>query len=500
MILGGISPDGERLYATAAVEVSEGGDVSAFVGSSVSVGSPASISEMRRSIGAGVPSYDPEANLGTVVALGVAFGLMVTVAGGSKREEEESSSSEEPNRDESSKGDIGGVETKALTLDGSDEAAWGDASPLWKLPGDQVWRTALDVVATRCSRWSAVIPRIVNDGHWLRATFGGLDPVLVATGVALGAVAAVDGGGRLAAPGFGFVAVIVLLSVLDALIGLAAFIGFAVVFLALAGVPDVFDFRTLLGVLVLFVSSAPLANSIRPIRRGRSDSGAGVLDRCADYLMMPVFVAYGMSGVYTALNGLSGLQMVNSSDASMLRHLIFGGVIVRMLAEDSAVRWFPIRLASTAPGSCDPVMRPMAFINVAVKGAVFLLGAGTFFGFGAMTWVVIATMSLVPLLKIWSGSFPNFDRVHKWFPRGLLRAAMMVFLGAWFARYVVAEIADPTNFRATAALVLIPAVLIGMVDLVARKGGAWPDGWWKRVGGLVAWAITFAALVGWIVP
>ena len=224
------------------------------------------------------------------------------------------------------------------------------------------------------------------------------------------------------------------------------------------------------------------------------------MDRIADYLMMPVFVAYGMSGLYTALNGLSGLEVVSSSEASMLRNLVFCGVMVRLLAEDATVRWFPYRLAFTAPKVCGPVMRPMTFVNIVAKGAIFLLGAGTFFGFGVMTWVVIVLMSLIPLLKIWSGSFPNLDRVHKWFPRGLLRAAIMVFVGAWFARYVVAEIADPTNFRATAVLVLIPGLLIGMVDLVARKGGAWPDGWWKRLGGSVAWAITFLALIGWIVP
>lgn len=500
MILGGTSPDGQRLYATAAVEVGESGDVSAFVGSSVSVGSPASISEMRRSIAAGTPPYDLEANLGTVVALGVALSLMVTVASGTKRDEDESSSSEESNRDESARGDISGVETKALTFDGSDQTAWGDASPLWRVPGDRRWRTILDVVATRIARWSAVIPRVINDGHWLRATLGGIDPLLVVVGATIGIVAAVDVDGRLAVPGFGFVVAVVMLSVLDALIGLAAFLGFTVTFVATAGPPDFFEFRTLLGVLVLFVSCAPLANSIRPIRRKRAESREGVLDRIADHLMMPVFVAYGMGGLYTALNGLSGLEVASSSEASMLRNLVFCGVMVRLLAEDATVRWFPHRLALTAPRVCDPVMRPMAFVNIASKGAIFLLGAGTFFGFGVMTWVVIVLMSLIPLLKIWSGSFPNFDRVHRWFPRGLLRAAIMVFIGAWFARYVVAQIADPSNFRATAALVLIPGILIGMVDLVARKGGAWPEGWWKRLGGSVAWAVTFAALIGWIVP
>ena len=499
LILGGTSPDGRKLFATAAVEVGANGEVVAFVGSSGSVGSPASISEMSRAVEAGVPLYDVDANLGTVVALGVALGLMVTVTGGSRKEEDEPSL-DESNRDESAKGDIGGVETKALTFEGFDAVALGDASRLWRILGDERWRTILDAVASRCSRWSAVLPRIVDDGHWLRAMFGGLDPMLVLVGLVIGVVSATDVDGGLAVPGFAFIASIVVLSVLDALIGLAAFVGFVVTFVVMGGPPDFFEFRTLLGLLVLFVSTALLANSIRPIRRKRAEDREGAFDRVADYLMMPIFVAFGMSGLYSALNGLSGLHLVSSSDTETLRNLILASVIVRMLAEDAAVRWFPARLARTAPRVREPVMRWMSFVNVGSKGAIFLLGAGTFFGFGTMTWVVIALMSLVPLLKIWSGSFPNFDRVHKWFPRGLLRAAIMTFLGAWFARYVVAEIADPENFRATAALVLIPGIFIGLVDLVARKGGSWPDGWWKRLGGGAAWAITFAALLGWIVP
>lgn len=504
LILGGTSPDGQQLFATAAVEVGASGEVVAFVGSSGSIGSPPSVSEMSRAIDAGVPLYDVNTDLGNVVALGVTLGLMVTVTGRSRRDEEVPSPDEPnrdaPNRDESARGDIGGVETKALALDSSVEVAWGDASPLWRIPGDRRWRTCLDVIATRFARWSAVIPRVVNDGHWLRATLGGIDPLLVAVGAIVGIVAAVDADGRLVVPGFGFVVAVVMLSVLDALIGLAAFLGFTVTFVATTGPPDFFEFRTLIGVLVLFVSCAPLANSIRPIRRKRAADREGVFDRVADYLMMPIFVAFGMSGLYSALNGLSGLELVKPSDAETLRNLILGGVIARMLAEDAAVRWFPARLASTAPRVCEPVMRWMSFVNLGSKGAIFLLGAGTFFGFGVTTWVVIALMSLVPLLKIWAGAFPNFVRVHRWFPRGLLRAAIMVFVGAWFARYVVGRIAGPENFRAMAVLVLIPGILIGLVDLVARQGGSWPDGWWKRFGGGVAWAVTFAALIGWIVP
>lgn len=501
LILSGVAADGSELFATAAFEVGVDGVVSAVVEAGGTTGEPASESDMRRALSAGVPVYDLYSHLGSLIALGVAAGVVATVAGGGRREDdEEDAASPDSQRDESARGEIGGVETKSMLSDSTEVSEWGDRDWRWRSVGDVGWRGFLDSVARRSGRWSAVIPRVVNDGHWFRSVVGGTDFLVVLVSFAVGLLGAVGVGGDVAIPGAGVVAVIIAMAVLNAANGLAAFIGFAIGFGILGGVPDLFEARTLLGVLVLFVSPALLANSIRPIRRPNPTDRMWYLDRCSDYLMSPIFTAYGIAGLYSAVNGLSGLELVDATSVDTVKYLVFVGVVVRMIAEDLTVRWFPARLRDTSPTTGVKMFRPMAVVNIGLKAGLFLVGAGTFFGLGWRTWVVVALMSVIPLAKLGVDRYPNLPWLHRWFPRGVLRGAIMLFVGAWFARYVVSNVAGPDEFRAAAALALVPSIVIGAIDLLARKGGSWPENLWKRFGGGLAWLVTLAALVGWISP
>ena len=397
--------------------------------------------------------------------------------------------------DDGEEAEISGTDANMLELD-EEDAGRSDRRGLWVLPGYAVFDRFLRRAVPRTSPRSVLLTRILQDGHWFRVATGVVSPVMWLVGLVLGVASALGLPGVVTVPATGVTFTVVFLSLLDAMTGASAWAGFTITALATGNLTTVFDLRTVLGLGVLFVALPSIGSNIRPFGRHAAPGSVSLIDRAGDYVVMPVLLAYAASAAYSALNGLSGLEMVSSSDAGTLFAVVTAGAYVRLLGEDAALKWYPSRhMAIQVP--LGESQSAAARTGTVVLGAgLYLLAAAPFFGLGWRTWLTVGLVSLVPLLGLAADRFPNVRLLHKWFPRGLLRFVVMLFVSAWFGKFVLSVAGSSADARSTAVFMLLPGVVVGLIDLVAREGGDWKESRLKHVGGLAVWLLAVAVLSG----
>jgi len=488
--------------------------VTAVIQASESMSGPPSEDEVARALGVGRSTYDTTGNVATTSALAISAVVLLTVmsSGGSASRESSprnGSSSEsnaqtskapeqdsESSRDTTSQGSLDSISAKGIAKIDVDRESWGDRSATWRLLGGQRIHAVLERAHEWVSAWSTVLARVLVDGQSMRAILGTLQLVPAVAGALVGGVAgfSIDG---VVSPSFAWVVAIICLAMFDALSGAAAWLVFAVVAVSRFGVSGWFDVRTLLGMAVLFLGLPLIANSVRPLRRTQAE-GLASIDRLADYLLGPLLVGIAAGGVYLALNGLSGLHLVQQSESERLRWVAGIAVIARMVVEDIAVRAYPKRMKDVMFTRARETPLAIDIGTILMKCCLFLLVASSFFGFGWSTWMVIVAMSLVPSLGLFSDRFPNSTTVHHWFPRGVLRSVIMLFIGVWFAKWILGDDTSAEHAKNLAAALMIPGVAVGVVDLFGRRGGEWPDRLTKRVIGGCLWAFMLAVMLGFV--
>ena len=396
-------------------------------------------------------------------------------------------------RDQQSEGTFASTDANVLGTSASSDEQWGDRLRTWVTFGyahmDSLLRRAVRHTSTR----SVLVTRLLQDGTWMRAVAGSGEIVVWAASLALGASAAVSTGFLAVAPSVKFVAVIAALSLVNGLAGALAWISFVSAVALDGNITNIFDVRTLIGLSFVFFALPTIASAIRPLR---DDGSRPQIHRVGDYVMMPVFLAYGAAGIYSALNGLSGLSLVTPEDATLLRNVVFVAAVVRLAIEDIVRHGFPARMTAVSmeitaePGLAAQITKWLT------ATCLYAMAMMTFYGWGVRTAVMLALVSFVPVLKMFSSAFPNLVAVHRWFPRGILRTVIMIFVGTWYGRFVLSLADDPVDTRRIAVFLLLPGILLGVVDCLAREGGEWEDRPAKHVAGFALWLVSLSVLVG----
>ena len=76
---------------------------------------------------------------------------------------------------------------------------------------------------------------------------------------------------------------------------------------------------------------------------------------------------------------------------------------------------------------------------------------------------------------------------------------MLLVIGVYLAAWVLGQLADGSQSRDVFNLLLLPGIVAGIIELIGREGGDWPDTWRKRVAGGVIWALAAGITAGLIV-
>lgn len=438
--------------------------------------------------------YDPKAHPHTTAALVIALGSLGTLLAGHRLSSPESRSSE----DRKKKLSLAQLVTKKLKATARQSDAWGDRSLLWRTPAH-----------THVDRWSANWPdkvgkyssfaaRILLDGTWLRAMFGSAGLLLPLLGAGIGLASVLQSPSSVLVPSFATLAILITLSALDASTGVAAWLVMTVGGLFKDQLHSVIDLRTVLGLLVALSSAPLLAHVIRPLRRvvnSRSD----IIERCIDYLLMPLFLAFAVSSMVKALNGLSGLTLFTPAQIELVRWLVLAAIIVRLLAEDVVVHYFPQRLLSVYPEKLPSQRRSFSLLTASAQFGLFLFVATPYFG---LTWRTILVAGIALALnvgKLFENSLPNFPVLYKFLPRGFTMFVTSLIVGAYLNFNLVGNPASQQRLLAAYVWLAIPGLLATALGLFAREGEDWGQPWRKRLLGFPLWLVGAGMTTGLLV-
>ena len=227
-----------------------------------------------------------------------------------------------------------GASMQPLRGTAEDEPGPGDRSRSWQWPGTAAVEAALSRAAARLARITDAGPRILADGAWCRAMLGSLALALWLAGAAVGVGAAASVDFALRPPAAPWLVAIVAIGVLDAAAGLVAWLALALGALVTGQVTSWDDVRTAFGIFALYALVPVIANALRPLRRRVDHTAKARFDRLADYVAMPVLVAWAGSAMVLALNGLSGLELVDEPLVGLLRWTIAIALLARLILGD----------------------------------------------------------------------------------------------------------------------------------------------------------------------
>jgi len=253
-----------------------------------------------------------------------------------------------------------------------------------------------------------------------------------------------------------------------------------------------------LGLFVLFSSISLLAHAIRPMRRSQDGSGIQRFDRVADYVMPPVFLGLAANSMYEALNGLSGLKLVEDSQFDALTIIVIVFFVIRMLLEDLALHSFPERSAICQPGKLSTLVQWSVWGTIVVKLGLFILIAAPFFGFSKSTYLAFGLTAAMMVLKVYKQKLPNFAQIHKWYPRGIANVLFSLVVGAYVGNYILGSDPSKEKVISTLALMMVPGIIFTLIEMFGREGGIWPDSWKQRIAGTVVWLATVGIVLGFI--
>lgn len=542
VIVDSVTDSNEVISAVAAFDVTRGGLIENIVPTAELVAVSVDQNMVDRSVASSLPIYDSSRHVARTVAL-ISSAVVVASAVASKtgtsgtaggtggslpttpngrsspmgrrlarrrdREDEEVSVNEADDaqmgdhadeRDESSEGSMSSTDVNLLDDLESELEGRGDQGVTWRLPGHALPDRIVRALARTFAPRSKIAMRVVQDGQWFRSVFGVLDVGLWIAGAVLGVIAAFNTGGMVLVPGTVILVAIVCLSFLDALAGLCVWVSFAVAAVVTGHVTSVLDVRTLVGLGIVFWALPSVASAIRPMRRLPNESRFFGFDRLGDYAISPLFVSYASASMLLSLNGLAGLETVTTRTATVVQGFVFGGMLIRLVAEDIARVHFPARLETTRVEQVVEITTMARCLTVVISSALYLMCAAPFFGLGWRTWTVLTITIAVPILQIVQDSLPNLPAVHKWFPRGILRSVAMIFVAAWLGRTVLALATSPQHAQSLSVLLFIPALVVGIVDVFARDGHEWPASLFTKFSGALLWIVSALALMGILTP
>lgn len=486
----GTGPNGNPVQSVGAFEITADEVVTKFV-------EPAQIAEpidpqdpqIARALAAGKPLYDVALFPAVIATVAVAGAALVGLAGvGGGLTSTGSASSER-----SSRGKLAGVVTKKLKALGAPDPGPGDRSRTWQMPGTRRTDAFIKEVPKRAGKFSALLPRVLVDGAWSRAMFGSLGFVLWGVGLLLGLVSAYSTGFQALPPALPLMLAIIALGILDAAAGAIAWATITIAALVTGNLTTWPEFRTVLGLFVIFASIPLLAHVIRPLRRRVSGTGMDLFDRFADYVMPPIFLAFAAASMFKALNGLSGLELVSSDDFGEVRVVVIVAFLVRMAMEDVATYAYPVRSAEVQPEKLTSPGKGLSLLSVAIRIGLFLIIAEPFFGLGWATYLSALLVAIPMVLKVYEDNLPNLVWLNKWYPRGVAQFLMLLVIGIYVSFWLLGQDATDEQVRQTYNFILLPGIISGLITLIGREGGVWPESWWKRVLGFGVW--LFAVLI-----
>jgi hypothetical protein len=360
----------------------------------------------------------------------------------------------------------------------------GDRSGTWRWPGTRALDRASVVVPSRLATWSPLLTRVVDDGAYLRSIFGSITASLPVVGLGLGIVAVNQTGGRATAPGLILTAGIAVLGVIDAASGLLAVVVFVGGVVVLGGLDSTGALRALLDLGALWFVVPVVAGAARPLRRDPPSDFDQRFDRAADFAIASLIGAWAVQSLVDALPILSGHRLAIASHADAIAGLVLAGLVVRMLAETLAARFYPRRLITVEPQTLGEPGRAVGLVSVGLRTGVFVLIATVAVHGGWQLYAAAGLLVVPQVLAVYRDRLPESKTLAWTTPHGLFEIALLLFLLTGLGTLLLDRVS--TSLIADSFVLLaVPGAILVVLHQFAGEESERTPGWVRRIGGLI---------------
>jgi len=371
----------------------------------------------------------------------------------------------------------GGVDSSAIAAALAEPSARA-RNGASRLMGHRAADTLTKHGAAKTSWATPMIASSIGDGNYLRAMLGNVYFAFPIAGLVLGIIAGVSTSGLAVPPTLVLTLVLIALGALDALSGLLALAGFAIVTLAtgnlvgshmLTAPPGqqtaVYTLTGLFGLGVLWFAGTQVPHRIRPLRTHRVGSAASVwLQRAIDFAVMPIIgtlvvwlAAWQMPTL--AGNGPQELFVTIQNHLRVVKIVVFCAILARVVLQSLAEHHFAERRAAAVAKEPSPRPLPTAVLFWLVRGAFALMILWEFLAFGWMTWVALGLFVVITPLA-WAGrQLPGRTLSQSRFPLYLLRMVIVIVLAELLLSQLTRHMVNPVP--------LLGGVIIGIGLLLA---------------------------------
>jgi hypothetical protein len=507
VVVSGVGAQGDDVQVLNSLKINESGVVIAvgLPGDGLGVSPDGTLVE--RALTAGRPIYNSSAHPAAVAAVAVTGAVVIGAAGAAAAGMAGSAvaAGTAPSViPAQASGDYGLAhgrvfDPKDLVIVGAVAMGLGDRSPTWRVPGTHHVHDALVRITMATRKFSVILPRAMNDGTWARAMFGSNALLLWVAGLVVGIVSLLQSGFTVIPGSLGVILAIIALGLLDSMAGFIAWATISIGALVTLHVQTVQDFLTLVGLGCLAISLSFFANYLRPLRRVGHSGLVGLWDRVADYVIPPVLIAFAAAGISKGLNGLSGLQIVDSQDLLPIEAVAAVAVVVRLALEDVLRKLYPQRCEDAAMPMTQPPSPAMRLAAIACRTAITYLLIAAFVGYSWMAMAAAIALSIPLLLSVYESSLPSVPGMRRWIPTGITKILFTTVSGVLLAGYLFAAPGAQGLLPGVLVLLLIPSAVITALQLFARNGAGWSNVWPKRVLGVPVYVLVVAVTSGAVV-
>ena len=409
--------------------------------------------------------YDPNTDpVGTASLALVAFAVASSLLGfGSNKFDENPATSH--SSDEDSMGDLGSV-TAAKLAEQERSHAWGDRR--WYINTSLF--NSLDELPTSVARgisgFSGLLARAILDARYLRAIIGNIAWISIPAALVVSFIGLQQIDNQALPFELTPLLILMCLGIFDALAGFfGAFLYLNFIF-ANGNFTSKEELFTGLGVALIFFAPGLIASKFRPLTRGVKDFTT-FWERGTDYVLASLLTGWSVSKLVAALPGLSKLELPIVGHANQIGLVAGVAVAIRLLIEEVAWYFYPVRLAKLTaelkkPGLIQEI-RAIIF-----KTGIFYLLAEPFIGFNKYLLAGCGVFILPQLLGLVSHKFPKADILDQIIPRGAFKIVFLSFVSIFAVSYLKTLDLSPSDFILTSFVFLpLPVLTFTLIDMFA---------------------------------
>ena len=331
------------------------------------------------------------------------------------------------------------------------------------------------------NRFSPLLSRLISDSGYLQYSLGLSVLVFPILGALLGAFAFRDiaGIGGITTPSFAISAMILALGAFDAGAGFIAALVFGALALTGNRFENVYDFRTYLGISILWFAPSFIANATRALRKSRRDSDRW--ERITDVVLGSLITVWAIRCMVLGLDGFAHLKLPLSEHALKLGFIAGACVAIRYFIEGYVNKKNHYYMAYLSPQNLNEQHPNSRLLGWFVKSLLFLFFAVSFLGVTWHLWVALAFFIFPNVIKVVKEKFPNSPHLYQLLPVGIPALVFMTLLGKIYSEYISSLNLDPASASRTIfVLSPIPGFIIGMLKLIGRQPRVGDVRWYMR--------------------